>query len=159
MDRVSLSFCPSRWKLHWLADTRMKHRSSQPNWIVAPARVESEGPPLQISDLCGWCDARGFETVARTAEYAFRRHEIDIETLTAGGEVCSLHCHFQLGHNSYLHLGEWQAFVHELCDTLGLRISIPDSELLEPKEFSRIVVRTDSWRYYADHFGWPHPPE
>jgi hypothetical protein len=156
---IALSLCPARWKLHWIADTRMKDRSSKPNWIMAPARVESAGLPLQTSDLCRWCDARGFESVARTGEYAFRRDEIDIETLTVGGELAGLFCRFQLGHNSYRHLGEWQAFVHELCGAFGLRISIPDSELLEPKEFSRIVVRMDSWRYYADHFGWPHPPE
>lgn len=170
-DQVSLFLFPPRWQRHTVADTRMKHYSGQPVWIVSAVRAEeSRGPVARFDALCRWFEDRGFEVLNRSAVYAeFHsaaiesalgwRAEIDVSASMEGSEVTSLYCRFLLNRETPLRMVSWKAFIEELCSAFALRIGVSDEESVGPEEFLTVVRRTDNWRYFADQLGWFEPPE
>ncbi len=170
-DQVSLFFYPPRWERYSVADARMKHYSGEPVRIVSAIRAEdSNGPTVSLEDLCRWFEAKGFQVVTRSADYALfhsatvestlgHRAEIDVSASAQDGEVTSLYCRFQLNRESPLRLERWEAFRQELCAVFSLRIGVSDSESVGSEEFLTIVRQTDNWRYFAEQFGWPQPFE
>jgi hypothetical protein len=168
-DQVSLFLYPPRWNRCSVPDTQMKHYSGEPVRIVSAVRADhSAGPVLQFEDLCRWFEAKGFETVARSAHYAEfhsaavesalgRRAEIDVSASAQGGEVTTLYCRFLLTRDTPHRLERWEAFAQELCRRFSLRISLSDTEAVGPEEFLAAVRRTDNWHFFADQFGWSEP--
>jgi hypothetical protein len=165
-DQVSLFLFPPRWERRSVPKTVS---SGQPVWFVSAVRVEeSERPIVRFDDLCNWFEAKGFEVVARSVEYAQfssaaiesalgRRAEIDVSASAEGGEVTCLYCRFLLTSETPNRLERWEAFIQELCGRFALRISVTDTESVGPEEFLAVIRRTNNWRLFADQFGWSEP--
>lgn len=165
-DQVSLFLFPPRWRQHSVPDARARHYSGEPVRIVSAIRAqESNGPAVPFDDLCRWFEAKGFEVVTQSANYAVfhsaaiesalgRRPEIDVCAAADGGEVTSVYCRFLLNCEAPLHLERWEAFIQDLNAAFALRISVSDMESVGPEEFLSLVRRTDNWRCFSDQFGW-----
>ena len=161
-DQVSLFLYPPRWQRNRVADALMKHYSGQPVRIVSAVRSEnSKAKAVRFDALCRWFEGKGFEVVTCSAVYAEfhsaaiesalgRRAEIDVSASAEGSEVTSLYCRFLLNRETPLRLECWDAFMRELCGTFALRISVSDSESVEPEEFLTVVRGTDNWRCFAE---------
>ena len=44
--------------------------------------------------------------------------------------------------------------MRELCGEFELRISVSDTESVGPDEFLAVLKQDESWRCFADQFGW-----
>ena len=49
--------------------------------------------------------------------------------------------------------------MQELCREFRLRISVSDSESVGPDEFLTVLRQDESWRCFAQQFGWSGPSE
>jgi hypothetical protein len=164
-DQVSLFLYPPRWDRHSVANPQMMHISGEPVRLVSAVRADHDGPIVRLAEMSRWFESKGFE---RSPDYAnFRsavvpsalglRAEIDVTACVEGGEddeISSLYCRFLLARDTPVKLERWELFMQELCGTFGLRIGVTDGEFVGPEEFLAVVRDTDTWRCFANQFGW-----
>jgi hypothetical protein len=171
-DRVGLFLYPPRWeRQRVLVDPCLTRYAGIPVYFVSRVRTpDSTAPVVRSDDLCRWFASRGFEVVVESQDYVncYSRSirsargpqpEIEVSADGEAGEVTNLFCRFLLTRRAPARLERWEAFMHELCGTFGLRIVVADGESLGPDEFVAFVRGSPNWQRFAERFGWANPQE
>lgn len=171
-DRVGLYLSPARWERQSVLDPRLTRSAGMPVYWASYVRTpDNTAPVVRFDDLCRWFASRGFEVVAEGQDcvkcYSSRfirsarrpRPEIEVSASGEAGEVTNLLCWFLLTRRAPARLERWEAFMHELCGSFGLRIVVADSESLGPDGFVAFVRGSLIWRRFAERFGWTDPRE